>query len=95
MNSKFVWKSAGRGPKLDPNAASGLYSSRLLDPGVSSYLNKFDELYLDLIRIGAQPLSTVSFAIFILSWFNEHFQVLLYRHSRSGHLIMVEYKFPE
>lgn len=67
MNSKFVWKSAGRGPKLDPSGASGiLYNSRLLDPGILSYLNTFDELYLDLVRIGAQPLSTVSFAIFIL-----------------------------
>lgn len=61
MNSKFSWKSAGRSPKLDPNAASGLlYSFRLLDPGASSYLNTFDELYLDLVRIGAQSLSTVS-----------------------------------
>lgn len=90
MNSKFVWKSAGRGPKLDPNVASGfLYSFRLLGPGASSYLNTFDELYSDLIRIGAQPLSIVSFAIFILSWFNEHFQVVLYKHSWSGQNLMM------
>lgn len=59
------------------------------DTGALNYLNIFSKLYLDLIRIWAQPLSTIPSAIFILSWFNEHFQILLYRQSWSGQTLMM------
>ena len=64
--------------KLNPIATLNLlYSSRLMESwGACSYQNKLNKL-LDLIRVWAQPFSMNPFAIFIQSWFNECFSVIV------------------